>query len=99
MLASALVSIMIGAALARRFKVLILAPAFLLTLVLALATGLVRSNAPWSIASTALVVIIGLQLGYLLGIAVRHVSVLSRAHRLRSSSSLAHDLPPRRPAH
>jgi len=98
MLASALVSILIGAVLARRFKVLILAPAFMLTLVFAVAIGLARGNTPWSIVSTALVVIVGLQIGYLFGIAIRHLTVLARANRLRSAS-LTHDLPPRRPAH
>jgi hypothetical protein len=98
MLFSALVSLMIGVVLARRFKVLILAPAFMLTLVLAIGTGLARTDVAWSIGSTALVVIIGLQVGYLFGSGMRHVMVLVRAGRPRSDT-FAHTLPPHRPAH
>jgi hypothetical protein len=98
MLFSALVSLSIGIVLARRFKVLILAPAFMLTLVLALGTGLARTDAAWSIGSTALVVIVGLQVGYLLGSAMRHVMVLVRGGR-PSSASITSSLTPHRPAH
>jgi len=98
MLLSALVSLMIGIVLAGRFKVLILAPAFMLTLVLAIGTGLARTSAVWSIGSTALVIIVGLQIGYLLGSGMRHVMVSVRASRQRSTSFTS-SLPPHRPAH
>jgi hypothetical protein len=98
MLFSALISLMIGVVLARRFKVLVLAPAFMLTLLLAVGTGLARTDAAWSIGSTALVVIVGLQIGYLFGSGMRHVMVLVRANRT-SSASFANTLPPHRPAH
>ena len=98
MLVSALISLSIGIVLARRFKVLILAPAFMLTLVLAIGTGFARTDAAWSIGSTALVVIVGLQIGYLLGSGMHYVMVLVRAGRPRSDT-FAHTLPPHRPAH
>jgi hypothetical protein len=98
MLFSALISLSIGVVLARRFKVLILAPAFMLTLVLAIGTGLARTDAAWSIGSTALVVIVGLQVGYLFGSGMRHVLVLVRANR-PSSESFANRLSPHRPTH
>jgi hypothetical protein len=98
MLFSALISLMIGVVLARRFKVLILAPAFLLTLALAVGTGLARTDAAWSIVSTALVVIVGLQIGYLFGSGMRHVMVQIRPNR-SGSESFANSLPPQRPAH
>jgi hypothetical protein len=94
MLFSALISLSIGVVLARRFKVLILAPAFMLTLLLAIGTGLARTDAAWSIGSAALVVIIGLQIGYLLGSGMRHVMVLVRASR-SSPNSFANTLPHR----
>ena len=96
MLFSALISISIGIVLARRFKVFILAPAFMLTLVLAVSTGLARTEAAWSIGVTALVIIVGLQIGYLLGSGMR--LVLVRANR-PGSTSFTSSLPPRRPAH
>jgi hypothetical protein len=98
MLFSALVSLLIGVVLARHFKVLILAPAFMLTLILAISTGLAHTAAFWSIGSTALVIIVGLQVGYLLGSGMRHVMVFVRAGRPRSASFTS-SLPPHRPAH
>jgi hypothetical protein len=98
MLVSALISLSIGIVLARRFKVLILAPAFMLTLALAVGTGFARTDAAWAIGSTALVVIVGLQIGYLLGSGMRHVMVLVRANR-PGSTSFTSSLPPHRPAH
>jgi hypothetical protein len=98
MLLSALISLLIGTVLARRFRVLILAPAFVVTLLLAIGAGLARSDEAWSIGLTALVVIGGLQVGYLLGIGMRHVMVLARAGRSRSAS-LTNTYPPHRPAH
>jgi hypothetical protein len=97
MLFSALISLTIGIVLARNFKVLILAPAFMLTLVLAIGTVLGHTAAAWSIGSITLVIIIGLQVGYLLGSGMRHVMVLVRAGRSRSQS-FANTLP-QRPAH
>jgi hypothetical protein len=98
MLFSALISLSIGIVLARRFKVLILAPAFMITLILAIGTGLARTDAAWSVGSTALVIIVGLQIGYLLGSGMRHVMVLARANR-PGSTSFTSSLPPRRAAH
>jgi hypothetical protein len=98
MLVSALVSLLIGIVLGRRFRVLVLVPAFILTLVLAVATGFVRTDAAWSNGLTTLVVISGLQVGYLLGSGLRHVMVLVRANRLRSAT-LTNTLQPHPPAH
>jgi hypothetical protein len=47
MLFSALISVTIGIVLARQFKVLILAPIFMLTLVLAIGAGLMHTSAAW----------------------------------------------------
>ena len=98
MLVSALTSLMIGIVLARRFNVLVLAPAFMITVVLAIGTGLARTDATWSIGLTALIVIVGLQVGYLLGSGLRHVMALIRYSRLRSAP-MPHPSRPQRPAH
>jgi hypothetical protein len=97
MLFSALISLLIGVVLARRFKVLVLAPAFILTLVLAIGAGLARTDAAWAIGSTALVVIVGLQIGYLFGSGIRLVLVAFRANR-PGSESFANTLLPHRSA-
>jgi hypothetical protein len=97
MLMPALISLLVGMVLAQRFRVLILAPLFLLTLLIALAVGMVRSDAAWSLGLTAGVTIIGLQVGYMLGIGIRHLLALGRLSRLRSVS-LPNSLEPNRPA-
>jgi hypothetical protein len=98
MLFSALISLMIGIVLAQRFKVLVLAPAFMITVALAIGTGLAQAGATWSIWVTALVVIVGLQVGYLMGSGLRHMMALVRTSRLRSAS-MTNTLRPHRPAH
>ena len=98
MFVSVIISLLIGIVLGRRCTVLILAPAFTLTLVVAIGTGLARTDAAWSIGLTSLVVIGGLQIGYLLGCGMHHLLVLVRANR-PGSESFANSQPPHRPAH
>ena len=93
MLTPAIISFLVGLALAQRFKVLVLIPAILLTLVFAVVAGLSGAAAGWASALTAVIVITGLQIGYLIGIAIRQVMLLARAHRLRAGS-LTRPLPP-----
>jgi hypothetical protein len=80
--------------LGQRFKVLILPPLIVLVGLLAFCAALVRADAIWSTAATAAVVIASLQIGYLLGMAIRVIMVLARAVRTRTRS-LAEALPPR----
>jgi hypothetical protein len=81
MLTPALVSLLIGLALAQRFKVLSLIPVILLTLLFALTAAFSGASAAWISALTAAVAIAGLQLGYLLGIGLRQLTLIARAHR------------------
>jgi hypothetical protein len=92
MLAPAILSLFVGVALAQRFKVLVLVPAIMITLLFAFVSGLAHADASWSAAAIAVTIIVGLQIGYLLGIAVRHLFLLARAHRLRAAS-LTRSLP------
>jgi hypothetical protein len=87
MLAPAILSLLVGVALAQRFKVLVLVPAIMITLLFALVSGLARGDVNWTAAALiAVIIIVGLQIGYLLGIGVRHLLLLGRAHRLRAAS-------------
>ena len=87
MLAPAILSLLVGVALAQRFKVLVLVPAIMITLLFALVSGLARGDVNWTAAALiAVTIIVGLQIGYLLGIGVRHLLLLGRAHRLRAAS-------------
>ena len=92
MVTAAIISLLIGLVLAQRFKVLVLIPFMVLTLFLTLGTALVNPGATWAGAVTAMVVIVALQLGYLFGIGVRHLMVLTRVGRRHVS--LARSLPP-----
>ncbi len=98
MLTSTIIGLLIGMVLAQRFKVLALFPAIALILFFAIGIAMVRSDAGWTIGLTAIVTIVGLQMGYLFGIGIRHIMVLIRVSR-RRAASLTSSLPPQRPAH
>jgi hypothetical protein len=88
---------LVGAALGQRFSVLVLVPAVLVTLGVAIGLGIVRAQAPGTIALVTIAAIACLQIGYVLGLVI-HQLVQSRASRLRSGS-FADSSGARRPAH
>jgi len=98
MMTLALISLLAGMVLGQRFKVLILIPATALALVFATGTGIVRADTVWSIVLMATAAAASLQIGYLVGVAIRHVLVAGRASRLRAAS-LMDSASARRPAH
>jgi hypothetical protein len=98
MVAPIILSILVGAAIAQRFKVLALVPAIVVTLLFALVGTLASAHASWTIPLTAVTVIIGLQIGYLLGLVVRHLVLSTRAGRPGPASPTS-SLPPQWRAH
>jgi hypothetical protein len=98
MFTPAVISLLAGMALGQRFKVLVLVPLILLTAVFAIATWVAHGGGAWQIGRTAAVAIVGLQMGYLLGLGVRHLTLLARVSRLRSAS-LPGSYRAQRPAH
>jgi hypothetical protein len=87
MIISILTSILIGLVLAfHRFSVLVLAPLFGLTLMVTGAALFWPHNSAGMLAITFFVIIVGLQVGYILGIGVRHANLIIRASRIRSAS-------------
>jgi hypothetical protein len=93
----AILTLLVGVALGQRFTVLVLLPAILVTLCIAVGVGMARAQTAGTIALGAIAAIVCLQIGYLLGLAIRQV-IKARASRLRSASFT--DSPPaRRPAH
>jgi len=74
--------LLIGTILGQRFKVVVLAPAALLILLLAIDAAIVGTNPAWSVGARAAMALVGLQLGYLLGSGIRYLKVLARANRL-----------------
>lgn len=97
MLMPALISLLIGSVLGQHFKVLILYPIFLATLFLAASVAMARPDADWTAGLTVVVVIVGLQIGYLVGIGIWCL-LEGRASRL-PSSSLPNSLPPQHSVH
>ena len=98
MLAPTVISLLVGMALAQRFRVLVLFPAILLTLFLAIGAAMMRPEPDWRLGLTALITVVGLQVGYLAGIGIRHLTVLACASR-RPTGPLTSSTPPHRPAH
>ncbi len=94
----AVISLLVGMVLGRRFKVLVLVPAIALTLMLTIGTGIVRADALWAIVATAVATIASLQIGYLAGTGIRHLMVAARASRLRGIA-FPGSWPARRPMH
>ena len=77
---------LLGAVLGQRFKVLVLIPAMMVVLPLVAAAGLLRGPPYGGIAIALIVSAVSLQLGYLAGIALRHLLVLLRASQINASS-------------
>ena len=98
MLTAAIVSTLLGMALGLRFKVLVLAPVIVLTLLLAVGATIAHPSSAWTAGETAALVIAALQISYLFGIGMRHLTVLARAGRRRAASN-AGALLPRRSVH
>jgi hypothetical protein len=93
----AIFMLLVGAALGQRFTALVLVPAILVALGVALGLGIARSQPPGTIVLVTIVAIVSLQIGYLLGLGIRQL-VQARASRLRPAS-FADSSQARRPAH
>jgi len=89
--------LLVGIALGQRFNVLVLVPAVLTTLGVAVGLGIAFSQAPGTIILFTLAAIACLQIGYLLGLGIRQL-IEARASRLRSAS-FAESSHARHPAH
>jgi len=70
----AFLAILVGTALGMRFKVLVLLPTTAFGLAAITAAGAVRGSGLTSIVVEAMLAIIGLQVGYLLGLTIRYVA-------------------------
>lgn len=91
MFTASIISLLVGIVLSQKFKVLALCPVFVVTLFLAAGALVLRPDAASRTELTALVVIVGLQVGYLLGTGVHRVAALLRLNR-RRGAALANSL-------
>jgi len=89
-----LVGLLAGMALGQRFKVLVLAPAFVLVSMVAIGYGVAHGYAAWQSLPMAGVAIASLQIGYLAGIGIRSLiaarAARTRAHRAVPARGSAH---------
>ncbi len=69
----AIIGVVIGIVLGLRYKVLILVPAVLFAMVLAIAIGVARADSVWSIVLTTIVVLTAVQLDYLAGTVIHAI--------------------------
>jgi hypothetical protein len=81
MMMLSVVSLLVGAVLAQRFKVLVLMPATAVVLVLAVGTGATQARTDWSLVLMATAAVTCLQIGYLVGIGVHHVLAAALSRR------------------
>ena len=87
MMTLAFSAILVGTALGMRFKALILLPTTAIGLAAITAAGAVRGSGLTSIVVEALLTIIGLQVGYLLGLTIRYVAEKPKVAEARASRS------------
>jgi hypothetical protein len=80
----ATLSLIAGALLAQRFRVSILVPALLLGLVVSVVGGIAQGQEIWGVALQTLVVVAGLQIGFLVGSLLRLARTLTRDKLARS---------------
>ena len=67
----AVISVLAGIVLGLRYKVVILVPAVMFVVIFAITVGIARGDHFWSIALAIMIVGTAVQLGYLVGIAIR----------------------------
>jgi hypothetical protein len=82
----AILSFVLGAMLAHRFKVLVLAPGIGVGTIVAIAIGIARAQDVWLIVITVMLFSISLQVGYLCGAVAHSLTVATRARPLKRSA-------------
>ena len=98
MLLLGIFTLLAGMVLGQRFRALSLIPIGLLVLLFIVSAGIALGETLWQIGLNAVVAVVCVQLGYLFGLGIRHLLLVSRARRLRAAS-FESSLPARRPAH
>jgi hypothetical protein len=86
MITLSMISLLVGAALGQRFKVMVLVPVIAIVLVVVVATGVLLVQTAWAIVLMAATAATCLQIGYFVGIAIHHLVSTASSH---NSSPLA----------
>jgi membrane protein DedA with SNARE-associated domain len=61
----------VGGLLAQRFRILVLAPATFVMVVITIAVGVAQTSSAWSIISTTVSASVGIQIGYFFGMLIQ----------------------------
>ena len=91
-----IVSLVIGALLAQRFKVMVLVPATPMVVLVAIGAGVVQGNTAWLIILTILAATVSMQAGYFVGMLFQHflgVFLASRSSPFAHTSSARNTMP------
>ena len=72
MIGLSIVSLTAGALLAQRFKIIVLVPATLVVVLLAIGAGLAQTQAVWSTLLLTAAASVGIQTGYFVGMLIQH---------------------------
>jgi len=83
------VSFMVGAALAQRFKIMVLVPAVATVLTVAVGIGATNAYTAWSIVVTAVIAATSMQIGYLIGMSI-HGLLAGASSRSAPSTPVRH---------
>ena len=95
MLLLAIISLLTGAVLAQRFKIMVLVPATALVLATAAAAGLAQAHSAWWTILVAAMGSASIQVGYIVGLGMRYVlkaPLSDRPQSFRPSESARHPL-------
>jgi hypothetical protein len=87
-----LLAFLTGAVLGMRFKVFVLAPAFVFAAIAVFAAGIVRGDSLRAMLVAGMLALISLQIGYLGGILTRYAVTLARAGSRRKTSLQAQSI-------
>jgi hypothetical protein len=90
-----IVSLAVGALLAQRFKIVVLVPATLMVVIVAIGAGVAQANTIWLIILKIVLGTVSIQAGYFVGMLIQHRLGVLLASR---SSSLPHTTSARDPA-
>jgi hypothetical protein len=67
-----IVSLLVGALLAQRFRIIVLMPATLTVLVVAIGAGVAQASSGWFIVGMFVAASVSVQAGYFVGMAIQH---------------------------
>ena len=67
-----IVSLSVGAVLAQRFRIIVLVPATLAVVVIAIGAGVAQANSAWLIVGMIAAASVSIQAGYLVGMLIQH---------------------------